>query len=462
MTAPTITRVFVVPTESRSFVVAGKTRSFTVPGITGSRPIAPLLAITRDGAAGAGLLAGFITGTEVDLTGSAKGHGVLSAAGRLYSIHSAATLSGSGHLSATAIAKFARSAALTGHGVLSGPDEAEFTRSPALSGSGTLSTTAHATKFVLTAAMSGTGHPSATTKAKVNSLAALPGHGVLTPTAHATKFILTAALPGTGKLTGAAHPKFTSAAALPGHGVLTAIANATKFILTAPLPGAGVLTATAINAVSPVTPIGTNSTDLNTGNGSVTIPSHQTGDIIVIWAMCVLTGGTGGSAVQPPSSGGSVPSWNILNTATASNCAAKLAYAVASGSGDTSGTWTNSTADPIGLVAMVFRGASSSTPIGGHGTDSGTSTNTVSAPGVSMAQTDGTSALAYFLGINNAVEENPSWGTPSAGSRQTANNFTSSTWVTDASSGGGMSQGYSNTDLGNAGYIGATVEIRAH
>src|SRR5215471_21244721 len=94
---------------------------------------------------------------------------------------------------------------------------------------------------------------------------------------------------------------------------------------------------------------------------SIAIPTHQAGDLIIIWAY------RDGSTTPPttPTAGGTVPTFTTIDAPTgANNCSAKCAWAVAAGTTDTSGTWTNAT----GISVEVWRGADSgsASPIGGH------------------------------------------------------------------------------------------------
>lgn len=130
-------------------------------------------------------------------------------------------------------------------------------------------------------------------------------------------------------------------------------------------------------------------------NGSsVAIPSHDSRDIIVVFAHRL------GSTTLPtkPTAGGTVPTWIDINTNTGanSNCM-RTAYAVASGSDTTTGTWTNT----LALTVVVLRGQSSS-PIGGNAEAGSTGAN-AQAPAITMTKTDGTSQLLHVVGAFNGT-----------------------------------------------------------
>ncbi len=120
---------------------------------------------------------------------------------------------------------------------------------------------------------------------------------------------------------------------------------------------------------------------------TVTIPTHAIGDLIVIWAF------RDGSTTVPskPTAGGTVPAWvDIDQSAGGGNsCSARTAQFVATANNHTSGTWTNAT----GMAAIVFRGQHASSPIGGHGLDTGAAANVVTAPAITLVDSSGASMI---------------------------------------------------------------------
>lgn len=122
--------------------------------------------------------------------------------------------------------------------------------------------------------------------------------------------------------------------------------------------------------------------------GSVTIPSHSIGDLIVLCAF-----DSQNTAPIKPSAGGTVPNWNYIdNTNTSAGQAAlTTAWFIANATNTTSGTWTWAEQ----MIAAVITGPVASSPIGGHAAVGGAAVN-VTAPAVTMTHTDGSSILLHF------------------------------------------------------------------
>lgn len=137
---------------------------------------------------------------------------------------------------------------------------------------------------------------------------------------------------------------------------------------------------------------------------SVTLPSHNVGDLILIFAF------RDGSTTPPsaPAASGTVPAWvDIDNVTGAAAAAVHTAYFQATATNHTSGTWSGATA----MIAIVVTGQDVSAPIGGHASATFTSTTTATAPAVTMANTDGSSMLLHFYGHRGET----AWGAPPAG-----------------------------------------------
>ena len=119
---------------------------------------------------------------------------------------------------------------------------------------------------------------------------------------------------------------------------------------------------------------------------SVTIPTHQVGDMIMVFAVS-----SGASLPTVPSSGGTVPAWSNAATSTATYGANRVSYFIATATTTTTGTWTNA----AGIIAVVLRRASG---IGGAVASAaqGTSSSTTA---ITLTKTNGTSAVLHFFGV---------------------------------------------------------------
>jgi hypothetical protein len=152
---------------------------------------------------------------------------------------------------------------------------------------------------------------------------------------------------------------------------------------------------------------------------TVTIPAHQIGDLILIFAYRAGNN----TAPSVPAAGGTVPTWTIIGSASGGNTnSSRLHYAVATATNTTSGTWTSATE----LIAVVYRG----TKRPGGNNNAGSTGTSISYPALSMQRTDGTSWVAGFAGHRTAtnVEGSPSGMTnrTSAGT-EVANHDTNAT-----------------------------------
>lgn len=138
------------------------------------------------------------------------------------------------------------------------------------------------------------------------------------------------------------------------------------------------------SASSPVQFIGANASK----SGSVTIPAHQVGDLIVLAAFDAQN-----TAPTKPSAGGTVPNWNYIDNANTSSgqSAITTAQFIATDTNTTSGSWTWGEQ----MIAVVLRGHNASTPIGGHSSVGGQGVN-ITAPSVTLDHTDGSSILLHF------------------------------------------------------------------
>ncbi|OHT47971.1 hypothetical protein [Mycobacteroides chelonae] len=128
-------------------------------------------------------------------------------------------------------------------------------------------------------------------------------------------------------------------------------------------------------------------------SSSVAIPAHSIGDLIVIFAFNPYAT----TAPTKPSAGGTVPNWVYIDNAnSASGSGCTTAYFKATATNTTTGTWSNASH----IQAVVVRNQNTSSPVGGHAKQAGSSATTT-APSVTMSHTDGSSVLLHFHGHSN-------------------------------------------------------------
>jgi hypothetical protein len=176
---------------------------------------------------------------------------------------------------------------------------------------------------------------------------------------------------------------------------------------------------------------------------TVTIPAHQVGDMILIFAF------RDGSTTAPttPTAGGTVPTWTLISSTGANNCSANFRYAVATATTTTSGTWTNATE----IICLVYRGAKL---VGVNGAANGAST-IISYPALTLQRTEGSSWVVGCAGHRTAtnVELAPT-------------GMTNRTFIGTEAAGHDTNGGVSSWVLrtvtvnANSGWRGVTVELR--
>lgn len=155
------------------------------------------------------------------------------------------------------------------------------------------------------------------------------------------------------------------------------------------------------SASSPVQFIGANAST----SGSVPIPAHQVGDLILLAAFDAQN-----TAPTKPSAGGTVPDWNIIdgtNTSSGQSCITTAQFK-ATATNTTSGSWTWAEQ----MIAVVLRGQNATTPIGGHSSVGGQGVN-ITAPSVTLDHTDGSSILLHFH--SSAFLNGGDWSSAPAG-----------------------------------------------
>lgn len=124
---------------------------------------------------------------------------------------------------------------------------------------------------------------------------------------------------------------------------------------------------------------------------SVSIPAHQTGDLLIILA------------TRQSSSPPSLPAgWTqIAAPQTSSFFSMLIGYRVATSNSETSGTWSNAGTTSV----SVYRGVDSADPIGASAT-SGNVNNTFSYPGLTLQVNSGSSWVYRGLGYYNSGTRN--------------------------------------------------------
>lgn len=168
--------------------------------------------------------------------------------------------------------------------------------------------------------------------------------------------------------------------------------------------------------------IGTNGSQTST----VTIPAHQVGDLICIFAWRSLS-----AAPTKPTASGTVPAWVDIANVTASAPFVRSAYFVATATNHTSGTWTSAAT----MQATVIRGEGV-TPTGGKAASNGGGAASTSntAPAVTLVNSDDTSLLLAFHGASTGGFVSGSGVTPPTGwtrlNSQTSSCLNSKTIVT--------------------------------
>lgn len=187
-----------------------------------------------------------------------------------------------------------------------------------------------------------------------------------------------------------------------------------------------------------------------TGTTSLTIPTHQAGDLIVAFAF------RDGSTTAPSLPAGQ--NWSSPSNATraGTTCSHRTAYKIATSSSEATGTFTNATS----LIVVVYRGVNQNQPIGTNTVNSGSSTS-IRFAATNPLNLDGSSWLLGFAGHRSTdvtIETAPSGMT----------NITSVSDATDECSAhdtnGGRTSNWSSTNAsvgGTAsGWTSHVLEIR--
>lgn len=129
-----------------------------------------------------------------------------------------------------------------------------------------------------------------------------------------------------------------------------------------------------------------------TGTTSCTVPAHNIGDLIVIFAY------RSGSTTAPSLGAGFV---SIL-TKAGTSCSARIGFKIATATNDASGTWTNATQLTCIVYTSSNRTTGGSLYVGGSASNSSINT-TINYPALTMTHADGTSWAAGFAGTSVAT-----------------------------------------------------------
>jgi hypothetical protein len=138
-----------------------------------------------------------------------------------------------------------------------------------------------------------------------------------------------------------------------------------------------------------ITRVGSATASTNT----VTIPAHQAGDLILIWAVR-------GNSTTAPTLPAGFTSVRSTSNATATAVAGRLGFKVATSSSDTSGTWTN--ADEI--CCQVYRPSGDCTISTGASIAGSSAGSTITYPALTLTDLSGNSWLVGLVGISNLVQ----------------------------------------------------------
>lgn len=186
---------------------------------------------------------------------------------------------------------------------------------------------------------------------------------------------------------------------------------------------------------------------------SVTIPAHLPGDLIIIFASRANT-----VVASKPAASGNIPTWNDIDAGAGTNAySTRTAYAYATTSAHTSGTWTNATA----MCAVVIRGASafSDLVLGGHAVSNNVSSNSSAGPSITPTNTDGTSLiLDYHTMAGTAFSTGSGLTAPTGYTRRVSAATVCLNTKNDTTSDGATAQA-SNATAANSG---AQIEIRTY
>lgn len=140
----------------------------------------------------------------------------------------------------------------------------------------------------------------------------------------------------------------------------------------------------------------------STNATSIALSPHRVGDLILVFAYR----STSTTAITVPAASATVPTWITLGTSSANATSSVLAYAFATRSGHTSGTWSGTTH----ISATIIRGVAS---MGSVARNTGSS-STINYSTLTPQNPNGTSVImahaAHNLGSSTSGIDNPPLG----------------------------------------------------
>lgn len=239
--------------DSTNATVASLTKTFTLPTTVNLSGSGTLTATAVAGFSRSGSFSGSGTLTSTrtpgaSQTASLSGSGTLSST-RTMTASASGSLSGSGTLSSSVTVAFSKSAGLTGSGTLAGANVTPaITVTPSFSGSGTLGADQNAVTLARTVNLSGTGTLSRAVVANFAAGMSASSEGTLTTATSGVGTQASAFFTSTGTLAGSGFvPTITKTVSLTGSGTLTA--TATKAVsVGVNLSGDGNLTTSSSNS----------------------------------------------------------------------------------------------------------------------------------------------------------------------------------------------------------------------
>ena len=344
---------------------------------------------------GAGALSATVTpvSAPVPATAAFSGAGALTVSDIIPVASVPAALSGAGGLTAVGVGRFAVAATLSSDGALTATNSQKYTLTAALTGSGALSATV-------------TQVPVPT----ITNITTSPFHVGDTITITGTAFT------GTVSVTvgGVAATSVTVGSSTSLTCVVPSVAlGAQNVVVTAASGPSSPYSITLVTSNVPLSIIGTPT--VVSGAQAVTLPAHAVGDMIILVADRGIN-----TVVGKPAAGGTVPTWTDIDAPVGTQgISLRTAYAVATATNHTSGTWTNAGS----LAAIVLRGQSAA-PIGAHATATAgvSSSGTLTAPAVTLTKTDGTSMIFHVFAQSTSI-----WGAAPAGYTRVVSNGTTGT-----------------------------------
>lgn len=179
-----------------------------------------------------------------------------------------------------------------------------------------------------------------------------------------------------------------------------------------------------------------------TGTTTCTVPAHEVGDLIVIYAF------RAGSTTAPGLGSGYLSQL----TRSGTTCAGRVGWKIATSTSDSSGTWTNASQ----IVCHVYRAsdfASGGSVRVGASASSASTNNTVNYPALTLVHSDGTSWVAGFAGVNNVTE---TVNTAPSGMTNESSAVGSSTSIAGHDTNGAVSS-WSSTNATTTGTAGDSV-----